>query len=944
MKRISIVLIAVLSFLSIQLFAQLEIDQVDTDFLIDFDNTVNLVNNGIFAGDGFADNPSEGQLDANAWAVFGIEDDKDFGEEAVSGAFARGQSEGNVEAGGIYAFEVESNNYALGIQPSGSALTPGYIALKIKNTTGNTIYSATISYTVWVLNNADRSSIINGEISNDAENWHQIDDLLFATVQTASSDPQWEAFPLTETVLITVEPDEYFYFRWFTDDLLGSGSRDEMAIDDILFNVSDIEPNTIDWCNLQEPESVNVYNNESFTVYSRVFAEGLTENEDAYPGIEAWIGISSENTHPENWNTWIPSFFNENFGDNDEYLANINELSAGTYYYAARFRIDNGDYVYGGYSDTGGGFWDGVDNVSGIATVTDVMGSTCDNPFVYELPLQAPLNLEDQTSCGMVNIYGETCLDNYDSGQDVIYNITLTEPAIINIDFDPNGTIRTGIALYDDCPDTGNCLAYQFDNTSNVRNINMPLQPGSYYIIIDQMVVTQDCIDNFSLNISLDDDACIEPTNLQVEVVDNNAIVSWIPGLSETEWQIIYGYAGFDPDLEGTLIDNVTENPYTIESLDMNSNYQIYMRSACENDEYSDWTEPVSFNTCMVISEFPWTETFEDDSEYRSCWRQSIVEGDQYWTFENGAVGGAINSAHNGELNARFYKHSAELLITKLITPIMNTEALNNPVLTFWYAQEEWDQDQNELKVYYRTEQGQGWTLLSHFDQEVAEWTKVLIDLPENSTTFQIAFEGIHKFGRANVIDDVSVRDADDLPQIHEIDYYDVVQDIAVEVGTSEEDAISLLANQITITDTEGDEYTVYPDWTIENYNGSVIFEYDAIGTFTLPDGVIQTDPETDLTVSAIVSVEIGVNISDIESKNISIYPNPNQGIFNIKLSNFDGNYNYSIYDIKGSVQYSGTIANGENNTVISTNLSEGIYFIKIYNDNDLIIEKIVIQ
>ena len=46
-----------------------------------------------------------------------------------------------------------------------------------------------------------------------------------------------------------------------------------------------------------------------------------------------------------------------------------NTLTAGIYYYASRIQYDGGSYLFGGYNAGGGGFWDGVNNVSGILTV-----------------------------------------------------------------------------------------------------------------------------------------------------------------------------------------------------------------------------------------------------------------------------------------------------------------------------------------------------------------------------------------------------------------------------------------------------------------------------------------------------------------------------------------------------------------------------------------------
>src|SRR5690606_27569438 len=57
--------------------------------------------------------------------------------------------------------------------------------------------------------------------------------------------------------------------------------------------------------------------------------------------------------------------------NNDEYMGEIgNGLDAGTYYYAVRFRLNAGGYVYGGNDGTNGNFWDGTTFISGVLTVT----------------------------------------------------------------------------------------------------------------------------------------------------------------------------------------------------------------------------------------------------------------------------------------------------------------------------------------------------------------------------------------------------------------------------------------------------------------------------------------------------------------------------------------------------------------------------------------------
>jgi hypothetical protein len=129
----------------------------------------------------------------------------------------------------------------------------------------------------------------------------------------------------------------------------------------------------IDWANLQFPGSGEITIGGDFDVYAQAFIEGLTGQSTATPGLEAWIGYSTSNTNPSAWTNWVAALYNAPSGNNDEFMVNLGPeiTSAGTYYYASRFRYDGGAYVYGGFSETGGGFWNGTANVSGVLTVNE---------------------------------------------------------------------------------------------------------------------------------------------------------------------------------------------------------------------------------------------------------------------------------------------------------------------------------------------------------------------------------------------------------------------------------------------------------------------------------------------------------------------------------------------------------------------------------------------
>lgn len=160
----------------------------------------------------------------------------------------------------------------------------------------------------------------------------------------------------------------------------------------------------------------------------------------------------------------------------------------------------------------------------------------------------------------------------------------------------------------------------------------------------------------------------------------------------------------------------------------------------------------------LTISTFPWSESFEDSSATRDSWTQAYVTQEWDWTFASGSTGGLITSAYDGDLNARFVSENGGGS-TYLISPELDISGLTNPQLSFWLAQESWFGDQNETKVYYRssTDSTATWTEIAYYDSEITSWTEYSMALPDPSATYQIAFEGINGWGRANTIDLVTV-------------------------------------------------------------------------------------------------------------------------------------------------------------------------------------------
>lgn len=174
------------------------------------------------------------------------------------------------------------------------------------------------------------------------------------------------------TWVSTVSGDIRFYTH-----TAGCGAQSTCRIRTVTCGV--ITNDSPDYANLQFPATLTFAQGGSGIVYGQIYEGGLTDVAPNItgqaPGITAWVGISpvGSNTNPNTWTNWVPATWNSgNVGNNDEYQATIGAtLLPGTYYYATRFRLNSGAYVYGGIdSSDNGNFWNGTVYNSGVLTVT----------------------------------------------------------------------------------------------------------------------------------------------------------------------------------------------------------------------------------------------------------------------------------------------------------------------------------------------------------------------------------------------------------------------------------------------------------------------------------------------------------------------------------------------------------------------------------------------
>lgn len=135
-------------------------------------------------------------------------------------------------------------------------------------------------------------------------------------------------------------------------------------------------------------------------------------------------------------------------------------------------------------------------------------GDYCDDPIIIHTSTDLPFVSNNETTCGRINDYENTCLGDYDENEDIIYEIVLESQMALKITMDPLGSSYTGIALVIDCPPTGadysDCIEESHNHTaSNPHILTSPLlNPKSYYLIIDNHDLSgTSCIGSFNLTV-----------------------------------------------------------------------------------------------------------------------------------------------------------------------------------------------------------------------------------------------------------------------------------------------------------------------------------------------------------------------------------------------------------------------------------------------------------
>jgi subtilisin family serine protease len=244
---------------------------------------------------------------------------------------------------------------------------------------------------------------------------------------------------------------------------------------------------------------------------------------------------------------------------------------------------------------------------------------------------------------------------------------------------------------------------------------------------------------------------------------DHNVMIAWSPGNSfGTPDSLVFYQAGDTLPGGGIVLYTGSGLSYSHTNLEAATQYFYRAWSYTTTAHYSSGRSASAFTLCEGF-QLPFEEDFDAYQGIPVCWLQETVSGSASWNYGTGNGGSNPGSAYNGTSNVYFKEQAlgSTGVTTRLVFPEMNIDNFDSIELRFWYTNQMrtfliWN-FQDILRVKYKTSATADWQLLETFNTNVSSWTKVVLSLPNPTSSYYIAFEAESGLGHGVCIDHVTI-------------------------------------------------------------------------------------------------------------------------------------------------------------------------------------------
>ena len=410
---------------------------------------------------------------------------------------------------------------------------------------------------------------------------------------------------------------------------------------------------------------------------------------------------------------------------------------------------------------------------------------------------------------------------------------------------------------------------------------------------------------------------CLRPTDVTVsDITTTTATISWTDNNS-TDPQ------GWTIEVNGTEVA-ADANPFTLDNLTVATAYTVKVKANCTDDDESAWSAEVTFTTqceaIVVTANNPYQEGFENGIV---CWSVEHISGDEDWDVYS-------NSTYAYE-GSSFAIAPYDLgSVTRLISPVFDLTACENPTFTFQRLQMEYEDEDygtitlDEMDVYYRTSATEEWVLLANYNTANTAYEMETFTLPNPSATYQISFLATGHDGNNILVDDVRIFD-------------DVETPCATPTNVAVND------NVVTWTGDAANynvQVTVAGEVVIDTTVATTTFTVEGLENNTHASVAVQAVcAEDDLSEwSEAVEFDYTNGINNYSLK-ANIYPNPTTG--NVTVESDAINADITVFDAFGKLMMTSKVAT-ERTELNFSEFAPGVYMVRIANDTAISTIKVV--
>jgi len=304
------------------------------------------------------------------------------------------------------------------------------------------------------------------------------------------------------------------------------------------------------------------------------------------------------------------------------------------------------------------------------------------------------------------------------------------------------------------------------------RSVDLPDLTGTYYLAFEGTA-------NYGYGIHIDNVRIFDPT-LPLAITDPAQLPD---AYTERPYRYALTAAGGAGAFTFDLVAGALPTGMVLTADGVISGTVATAQSAVFTVRVTDSVAPFASATAefRLDVELPVASLFEEDFEHYGSlpagWTQEYVERSVNWACRNGGGNetqyNQPDHAHGGGYNAVLFYTTTDTFAlndnhkTRLVTPPINLGAAPAGIrLVFWHCMTRFDDGQDELRVYYKTSATAPWNLLASYTENVPDWTKRTLPLPNPTGTYYLAFEGNARFGHGVCIDDILIHDGASAPVI----------------------------------------------------------------------------------------------------------------------------------------------------------------------------------